>query len=334
MDQINPLLFADDYCTLCELSFENRRDFTKHCKNVHSLQCLLCDRKYDSQRALDQHYRDSIVHPHCECGEGFPDKFSLQAHLQAGHKDEVSVDPSEPANNPGSTHAPLQPPGAAQHRCAPCNKTYGSEKALKQHYRDSVLHPNCQYCEEAFSGVDVLEHHVVTMHAAEPSSERLPHSVPEDSFKRGLRCELCNRKYVSEKALDQHYRDSPRHPTCEHCDASFPDLRAREAHVIEVHKAGRGKQNTPLASDIGVGARPVTYRDLHVVQETLALFLGNEQWKHQGPEMLLCSACRVACASVVMCVSQHILCEKCVPNAAPACPTCHSELSRLSISLR
>ena len=44
-----------------------------------------------------------------------------------------------------------------------------------------------------------------------------------------FRCELCNRKYVSEKALVQHYRDSTRHPTCEHCDTSFPDLRAREA---------------------------------------------------------------------------------------------------------
>ena len=29
MDTVNPLLVADDFCTLCELNFENRRDFTK-----------------------------------------------------------------------------------------------------------------------------------------------------------------------------------------------------------------------------------------------------------------------------------------------------------------
>ncbi|KZV76857.1 hypothetical protein PENSPDRAFT_569201 [Peniophora sp. CONT] len=146
---------------------------------MHSLQCLTCNRKYESQRALDQHYRDSLVHPRCECGQGFADKLSLQA-----------------------------PSGASHLQCGPCNKSYTSEKALKQHYRDSVLHPSCQYCEEAFSAGDVLAHHA--------------------NLKRAHRCDLCNRKYVSEKALVQHYRDSTRHPTCEHCDTSFPDLRARE----------------------------------------------------------------------------------------------------------
>lgn len=133
-----------------------------------------------------------------------------------------------PSSDPEITHAPSKPSSAIQYQCGSCNKNYVSEKALKQHFRDSVLHPSCQHCEEAFSAGDDLAHHVASMHPEEPAAEYPSAHVSEANLKRAFRCDLCNRKYVSEKALVQHYRDSTRHPTCEHCDASFPDLRARQ----------------------------------------------------------------------------------------------------------
>ena len=147
-------------------------------------------------------------------------------HLESGHDQDAS---SQHADEPEVLHAPSQPAGATQYRCSPCNKIYVSEKALKQHLRDSVLHPSCQHCEEAFSDSEGLANHAASMHPDELAGASPTYPLSDTNTKHQFRCELCNRKYVSEKALVQHYRDSTRHPTCEHCDTSFPDLRAREA---------------------------------------------------------------------------------------------------------
>lgn len=41
---------------------------------------------------------------------------------------------------------------------------------------------------------------------------------------------------------------------------------------------------------------------------------------HQNSERLQCSACQEACATVVLCANQHILCETCVSCLAVSAP--------------
>jgi hypothetical protein len=82
--------------------------------------------------------------------------------------------------------------------CASCDRSYGSEKALKQHLRDSPAHPvtfDCNDCNRSFGSEKALEQHLRDSPA---------HPVT-------FNCNDCNRSFGSEEALEQHLRDSPAH---------------------------------------------------------------------------------------------------------------------------
>ncbi|KAI0320487.1 hypothetical protein OF83DRAFT_575783 [Amylostereum chailletii] len=156
----NPLLSSDDFCAQCHVSFANRADFVKHCKVAHASLCTICNRKYVSQKALEQHYRDSpTVHPHCEqCEAGFLDIRSLQSHVAVAHADKDSQPDAKSlssATDPVTVNAPSSKPQSF--RCELCKRKYVSEKALEQHFRDSTLHPTCTLCEAAFFDARSLE---------------------------------------------------------------------------------------------------------------------------------------------------------------------------------
>ena len=84
-------------------------------------------------------------------------------------------------------------------RCVLCDRNFKSNKALKQHKRDSPAHTasfNCEDCERCFVGEEALEQHLRNspVHAS-PSFE----------------CETCDRLFSNARALEQHLRDSSVH---------------------------------------------------------------------------------------------------------------------------
>jgi ribosomal protein S26 len=81
--------------------------------------CVLCDRLFGSEQALEQHQRDSPIHirtVHCElCDRFFGSEQALKQHQQCS-------------------------PMHTGTYCKACNRTFGSNKALKQHQHDSPVH--------------------------------------------------------------------------------------------------------------------------------------------------------------------------------------------------
>ncbi|KAK1960024.1 hypothetical protein LY78DRAFT_619146 [Colletotrichum sublineola] len=83
-------------------------------------------------------------------------------------------------------------------RCTVCNRSFGNEKALQQHLRDSPVHApsfDCEACNRSFGSEEALQQHLRDS------------PVHVQSFG----CEACNRSFGSEEALQQHLRDSPVH---------------------------------------------------------------------------------------------------------------------------
>lgn len=83
-----------------------------------SCRCVLCDRTFDSDEALQQHKRDAPAHAFdcTTCDRRFGSDTALQQHLR-----------DSPA------HAP-------SFDCETCDRSFGSDEALEQHLRNSRRH--------------------------------------------------------------------------------------------------------------------------------------------------------------------------------------------------
>ncbi|THH08134.1 hypothetical protein EW146_g9098 [Bondarzewia mesenterica] len=80
----------------------------------------------------------------------------------------------------------------------------------------SQNHPRCTRCPTlGFASTEAFQQHVATQH-------------PE------FRCRVCDQVFGSDHLLEEHYRDSFRHPTCPECRISFVDDRALAEHVLAV----------------------------------------------------------------------------------------------------
>ncbi|KAH9984501.1 hypothetical protein BJV77DRAFT_952820 [Russula vinacea] len=121
--------------------------------------CRVCDRSYTSTSALEQHYRDTPVHPKCmRCNVGFVDDAAIRAvspllnldqHYKTspmhalctvcdvGFEDKEALDQHTDASHPGF-------------RCRTCNIPFGSAALLDAHYQESPRHPRCPECKLSF----------------------------------------------------------------------------------------------------------------------------------------------------------------------------------------
>ncbi|KAH9040547.1 hypothetical protein EDB84DRAFT_1476119, partial [Lactarius hengduanensis] len=139
--------------------------------------CRICSRVYSTVNALEQHYRDTPVHPKCtRCDIGFADNAAIQAHVISTHRpitcnvcnglqvygedvarhykistnhhlnkeafDEVRQTPHLVAYTQNMRHP--------QFRCKTCNIPFGSAALLDAHYRESPRHPRCPECQLSF----------------------------------------------------------------------------------------------------------------------------------------------------------------------------------------
>ena len=141
-----------------------------------SCRCDICDRTFDSDKALQQHKRDAPTHAFSctRCRRHFGSEEALDQHLR-----------DSPA------HAP-------SFKCESCNRSFSSEEALDQHLRDSPAHApsfKCESCNRSFSSKEALDQHLRDSPAHAPS----------------FNCGSCNRSFGSEVALSQHLQNSRIH---------------------------------------------------------------------------------------------------------------------------
>ncbi|PGH00146.1 hypothetical protein GX51_05959 [Blastomyces parvus] len=109
------------------------------------MECIPCNRRFKSERALEQHIQDSPAHAvsyNCiSCNRSFNSGNALEQHTRDSHP--------------------------VQYHCNSCNRSFNSENALEQHTRDS--HPvqyNCNSCNRSFNSEGGLEQHIRDLHPA------------------------------------------------------------------------------------------------------------------------------------------------------------------------
>ncbi|KAL8931284.1 MAG: hypothetical protein Q9216_007237 [Gyalolechia sp. 2 TL-2023] len=80
--------------------------------------------------------------------------------------------------------------------CAPRNRTFCSDKALRQHLQYAPAHDiECEKCDRSFVSEEALNQHL----------------RDSPAHAQSLDCEKCDRSFGSEEALEQHLRDAPAH---------------------------------------------------------------------------------------------------------------------------
>jgi uncharacterized protein YlaI len=127
-----------------------------------SLRCVLCDRSFGSDEALQQHKRDSLAHAFdcTTCDRHFSSDTALQQHLR---------------DSP--VHAP-------SFDCDDCDRSFDSDKALQQHLWDSLAHAppfDCETCDRSFGSEETLGQHQRDSRA----HQQIP-QTPLDAFSRSF----------------------------------------------------------------------------------------------------------------------------------------------------
>ena len=75
-------------CVLCNRTFDSKRALQQHKRHApaHAFYCKICSRRFGSNEALGQHLQDSLVHApsfDCEtCDRSFDSDEALEQHLQ------------------------------------------------------------------------------------------------------------------------------------------------------------------------------------------------------------------------------------------------------------
>ncbi|CAH0023061.1 unnamed protein product [Clonostachys rhizophaga] len=108
--------------------------------------------------------------------------------------------------------------------CAPCDRSFSSDEALRQHLQTSWAHAqfDCDTCDRKFMTKDALGQHLKTSPVHLPSV----HLPPVD-------CKTCGRSFKSEEALQQHLQSPAHAPTfdCKSCNRSFRNDEALKQHM-------------------------------------------------------------------------------------------------------
>jgi len=204
----------------------------KHTNSVHppvplsAFSCRTCNFSCPSASALKQHYLDSSVHPTCtKCNTGFVDNSAMQTVSSS----RVIPIPFEYLSQhvPKHTTAVHPPISSFAFTCRICNLSYSSAVTLDQHYLDAPIHPKCTRCDigfvdnpdmQAVSPVKVLRILVVCI-----SHHLLKHVV---SVHRPVTCGTCGGLKIYQEDVADHYRVSPRHPSCTICNIGFENQEA------------------------------------------------------------------------------------------------------------
>jgi KRAB domain-containing zinc finger protein len=205
-------------CELCGQECVGTAAFDKHTAWDHPPPyCGECNREFISEQALDQHFKDSLVHKIFECkdcGQECCGAAALDDHMDAYH-----------------------PPAI----CQQCDREFTSLKALMQHIRESSAHKvfECQESGEECIGKTALDDHEDRFHSLAcqqcnkqfGSKEALQQHFKDSPVHRAFRCADCDREFVSQAALTQHLNSPVHVHRCEDCDREF-----RTAASLQQHK--------------------------------------------------------------------------------------------------
>ncbi|KAK7221888.1 hypothetical protein V2G26_009891 [Clonostachys chloroleuca] len=189
--------------------------------------------------------------------------------------------------------------------CAPCDRSFSSDEALRQHLQTSRAHAPfyCDTCDRKFMTKDALEQHLKTSPVHLPSvdshdptflckncdrsfksDEALQQHMQSPAHAPTFDCKICSRSFKSDEGLKQHMK-SPAHDAtldCQTCDRKFQSKGALEAHLRDSPVHGQ-KSKTPLDTFFG-SFRSFKYDPSLPSSTSFAKLRDLEGWERGDPE--------------------------------------------------
>ncbi|KIY65005.1 hypothetical protein CYLTODRAFT_445616 [Cylindrobasidium torrendii FP15055 ss-10] len=92
--------------------------------------------------------------------------------------------------------------------------------------RQAQPQSKCTTCGATFKSVALVKRHQKMAHATY--------------------CNLCQKSFLDNTRLMEHFRGSKWHPTCQHCGVGIEDDTMLSEHVHEVHVVQKYVENNPL----------------------------------------------------------------------------------------
>ncbi|KIK70264.1 hypothetical protein GYMLUDRAFT_80218 [Collybiopsis luxurians FD-317 M1] len=149
------------------------------------LYCQPCQKKFEFQNNLQEHFRGSPAHPNCEvCGKGFFNKQMCEDHCKEAH--------------------PFV--------CKPCNVAFSLKRDLSKHYYTSPSHPSCRVCKVGFVDDEGLDQHFRKEHGDTrcQQCQRQYDSLSELQHhflasKKHPTCTICDLGFENDEEHEKHY---------------------------------------------------------------------------------------------------------------------------------
>ncbi|KAL3605335.1 hypothetical protein FPOAC2_00278 [Fusarium poae] len=189
-------------------------------------ECAGCYKTFNNQPALDHHYKTEH-YPCCEkCNIIFPHGCDYDEHERLFHpraaedeRQRLSEIEAEQQQEPERPNNPSVHDSSANNRhieaknvpkgfrCAPCNKTFKSQRGLKDHTRDKhgviEIH-KCTLCnKKPFCSQRALEQHRGTKHA-HPAANSLRAALPDQASLNKLALEVARMTVHAMNCLNQN----------------------------------------------------------------------------------------------------------------------------------
>lgn len=183
---------------------------------TYNISCELCDKTFRKNQNLKLHmYRHSASRPlKCElCSKEFKAKIYLSRHINLIHNDSIQMYSCEHCDgqfrSKGNlkSHTILKHTNDYNYTCHKCNNKFKLKDHYLTHMKNHETGPCvCDACGNVYTNWKSLRQHKNQMHTVKV---------------KNFECNICKKRFVSEKNLDSHSKGHKIKYVCEHCGRQF-----------------------------------------------------------------------------------------------------------------